>query len=103
MHTSYANKHDDFSCQSIRPRASFAYRNPRPLRRHQMMSTQAARKAEAERRANSVLVMDHGASDTITKAAAASGVSKGVLRWDESDNGYRINDPHTWADVDFLS
>jgi hypothetical protein len=67
------------------------------------MSTQATRRADAERKANSVTVQDNGATDTITRLAAGRCVSKGVLRFDQEANVYRINDPFTWSDVDFFS
>jgi carbamoylphosphate synthase small subunit len=68
-----------------------------------MFCTAKTRRQDAERQANSVLVLDHGASGNITKAAAATGVRTGVITWDESAKAYRINDPFTWADVDYLS
>jgi hypothetical protein len=67
-----------------------------------MMLTEKIRRADLERKAQSMLVCDDGASGDITLAAARKGELLGVLRWDNRGLCYRINDPFTWSDVDFL-
>jgi hypothetical protein len=67
-----------------------------------MFSTAKTRRVDLERKACSVLVCDDGASGDISVKAARKGETTGVLRWDPAGMCYRINDPFTWSDVDYL-